>query len=535
MISSDIGEKLKVWQRFNYSWIPKVIIGDVRKVIPLLPNNYIDCVVTSPPYWMQRDYGHPEQIGREETPEKYVAEIVKVFDLLRPKLKKTAVVFLNVGYKYLNEELILIPEIIALEMKKRGYLLKNKIIWYKPNAMPTPARNRLNNMYEPVLVFVKGEAREIYYFNVDEIAEKPKTLVEYGRLLALKPEDYLGLRVVDSLRYRETMEGVVIGVRYRGKKIYDVLVKWKNDEVEWIPLGEPLKDYPEEVRFICPLCNNILTYWDIMLSIANEDMIICPYCSKHLGNSPNNFPSVVFPSNANDVKLENVIELMVDDVNVKRYITKVPKSSKYLAVQQIFTSSPAGRLTITGEYLTIKRRWRLPQPLIAEYLSFWRKLKGISVKDIDEKLGYRDTAGHWFRKDFGEWGKGGSIPRPPDWLNLKNILGLNDVYDKAVTEVIAELQTVKPSGKGKNPGDVWNIRLEQYPGAHFAIFPRELVEKTIKLGCPPGGIVLDPFAGSGTVGEVAMKLGRKAILIELIQEYVNLIEKRCGRIELISA
>jgi len=527
-------EELRTWQKYGKSWVPKVIIGDVRKVLHLFPDNFIDCVITSPPYWKQRDYGHPAQIGQEETPEEYVAEIVKVFDILRSKLKRTSVVFLNVGYKYLNEELILIPEMIALEMQKRGYMLKNKIIWYKPNAMPTPARNRLNNVYEPVMVFVKREAKELYYFNLDELSEKPKTLTEYTRILNLKPEDYLGAKVLDSLRYRESLEGVVSGVRYssESKRIYEILVKWSNGVAEWIPMGDPLRDYPEEVKFACPLCGGVLTYWDIVLSIANTGKLLCSHCGGLLGKTPESFPKPLIEENSNTSQLR-VIELVVDEVDIKKYITKMPKSSKYLNVQQVFSSSPAGRLAVSGEYITIKRKWRAPQPLIAEYLSFWRKLRGISIKDIDEKLVYRDTAGHWFRKDFGEWGKGGSIPRPSDWLKLKEILEFNDIYDRVVLEIIAELQTVKVHEKGKNPGDVWTIQLEQYPEAHFAVFPQKLVENAVKLGCPPGGVVLDPFAGSGTVGEVAMKLGRKALLIELIEDYVKLIEKRCKKIEVI--
>jgi DNA modification methylase len=55
------------------------------------------------------------------------------------------------------------------------------------------------------------------------------------------------------------------------------------------------------------------------------------------------------------------------------------------------------------------------------------------------------------------------------------------------------------------------------------------------MGCPPRGVVLDPFAGSGTVGEVAMRLNRRAILIELIPEFADLIRKRCGgKVEIIS-
>jgi len=89
------------------------------------------------------------------------------------------------------------------------------------------------------------------------------------------------------------------------------------------------------------------------------------------------------------------------------------------------------------------------------------------------------------------------------------------------------LQTVRPHPKGRNPGDVWSINLQPLPLPHFAPFPEELVERCLKLGCPPGGVVLDPFAGSGTVGKVARQMGRKAILIEIVEEYVDLITQRC--------
>jgi DNA modification methylase/DNA-directed RNA polymerase subunit RPC12/RpoP len=529
---SDLRERfwrwVNDWRRIRDSWIPKVVIGDIRKVIPLLPDNFIDCVITSPPYWMQRDYGHPLQIGREETPEKYVDEIVNVFTALRPKLKKTATVFLNVGYKFLEEEMILIPEMIALEMSKRGYMLKNKIIWYKPNAMPTPSRNRLNNVYEPVFLFVKREAKEFYYLRTDEISEKQKTIEEYiKKFSSIKPSELLGVRVVDSLRSRETREGVVKGVRYSGNKVYEALVEWGDGYMEWISVGDFLKKYPEVIEFSCPLCGAKLDTWDITLSIANYGEIRCPHCGKTI--PPSNPPKPYLPNNSS-YSIE-LIELVAPDVEIKRSLTKVPRSSKYLIANTVISASPAGRLALTGEYFVVKRRWSVPQPLIAFYLRYWRERRGVSVKDIDSLMGYKDTAGHWFRYDFGEWGKGGSLPRPDDWIRLKEILGFDEIYDRVMTEVILELSTVKPKETGKNPGDVWIINLEQYPGAHFAIFPRELVERAIRLGCPPNGIVLDPFAGSGTVGEVSLKLRRRSLLIELKQEYIDLMRKRCGEID----
>ena len=75
-------------------------------------------------------------------------------------------------------------------------------------------------------------------------------------------------------------------------------------------------------------------------------------------------------------------------------------------------------------------------------------------------------------------------------------------------------------------GDFFDIPTRAHSFAHFAVFPETLVEPFIKAGCPPNGIVLDPFAGSGTVGVVAMKQEKNAILIEISPEYCNIIKKR---------
>jgi len=522
--------ELKKFKMKDGVWIPKVIIGDVREIVNKLPNNFIDCIITSPPYWMQRDYGHPKQIGREKTPRDYVDEIVKIFKKLKPKLKRTSVIFLNVGYKFLREELLLIPEMIALEMQKIGFILKNKIIWYKPNAMPTPARNRLNNVYEPILVFVRKDGKEVYYFNVDSIAEQPKTLPEYLNALAIKPKDLLGIKITDSLTSRDSRKGKVIGVRHINEKPVEILIEWTDGSREYVKLGHMFKSYPEDVNFQCPLCEYIMDYWDICLSFANFNILKCPSCERILCKDENSFPRpLIKDDNLNQDLLHEIIS---EDVVEKENVTAIPKASKFRKMG-IVTASPAGRLAVMGEKLTIKRRWRIPQPLICEYLRYWRVKRRIPIEDVDRALGYKYTAGHWFRRDFNWWGKGGSIPRPSDWLKLKQLLKFNNVYDRLVTETIAILETVKPHEKGKNPGDVWRIKLEQYPEIHFAIFPKELVRRCLLLGCPPGGVVLDPFAGSGTVGEVAMELGRKSILIELIESYVELIRKRCGKVEVI--
>jgi len=92
---------------------------------------------------------------------------------------------------------------------------------------------------------------------------------------------------------------------------------------------------------------------------------------------------------------------------------------------------------------------------------------------------------------------------------------------------------LKPGGNGvtRNKRSVWSVCTAYFRGAHFAVFPEKLVEPCIQAGCPEGGTVLDPFAGSGTTGVVAKRLGRNFIGIELNPEYKEMAAERIGNTE----
>jgi DNA modification methylase len=83
-----------------------------------------------------------------------------------------------------------------------------------------------------------------------------------------------------------------------------------------------------------------------------------------------------------------------------------------------------------------------------------------------------------------------------------------------------------PHPLGRNRRSVWHIATEPFPDVHFATFPRALVEPCIKAGCPPGGVVLDPFMGSGTAGVVALSLGRLFIGIDIKAHYCEMAARR---------
>ena len=84
-------------------------------------------------------------------------------------------------------------------------------------------------------------------------------------------------------------------------------------------------------------------------------------------------------------------------------------------------------------------------------------------------------------------------------------------------------------GTGRNRRDVWTINSKPYSGAHFAVFPPTLIKPCILAGCPVGGVVLDPFLGSGTTARAAMDLGRQWVGIELNADYQPLIEERTAQ------
>ena len=486
-----------------------VYIGDVKKCLSKLPNESVDCVITSPPYWKQRDYKHPKQIGQEKTYTEYVNKLVDVFKEIKRILKPTGTFFLNVGYKWKDKELLLIPELLAFELQKNGWALLNKIIWNKPNAMPSPLDNRFSNVYEPIFLFVKKESKYKYYLSIDELRKPINNFV-----INKKPQDLIGLKVKNSLF--KDKKGKTWGEVEEVFKTKDgsilAQVKWINGERSLILVNEFDKESQIKVDLVCPSCGG---------KISNEIDL-----NQH--TNCNGVPKPILPPKSD---FDKKIELKKIGTQAPLFISPSTYKGKYKVSPENRGASPGARKSLFGEYLVLQRRYKVFQPVIAEYLRFWKRKKGITIKQIDKLLGYRDTAGHWFRKDIGSWGKGGAVPSPDDWIKLKEILGFDDIYDRWVTNYHLVLQTVKPHPKGKNPGDVWDINTQPLPEAHFATFPEELVKRCILAGCPPNGVVLDPFAGSGTTGKVGEELGRSSILIELVPKYLKIIKKRCKNIK----
>lgn len=311
-------------QRINQNPIElftnKIICGDALKVLKTIPDESIDCIVTSPPYFNLRDYGVREQIGLEADFYDYLEKLLLVFDELKRVLKPKGSCWIVLGDTYggsgssdlfrqkirvnsplkktqdssvkqnkYRKSLLQIPSRISVAMIERGWILRNEIIWHKPNCMPSPATDRFTVDFEKLFFFVKNRN---YYFDQQ---------------------------------------------------------------------FEPLRDTDR----------------------------------------------------------------------LKRPMFNTGKKQKY---------------------------------------------KGVNFSAINHQT-----------------------------------------FEKSRIKMLAT--------DSRNKRSVWTIGTTNFSGQHFAVYPPKLIETPIKAGCPRGGIVLDPFVGSGTTAVVAQKLSRKFIGIELNPEYVKMANK----------
>jgi DNA modification methylase len=152
--------------------------GDSLNVARTLASGSVDCIVTSPPYYGLRNYGSPYQYGLEESPAAYVETMRALFTELRRVLDNDGTLWLNLGDSYgPRKNLLGMPWRVALALQDDGWILRNAIVWHKPNAMPESVRDRLRGTYEQVFLFAKDRQ---YHFGLDAIRE-PHAAVSVAR------------------------------------------------------------------------------------------------------------------------------------------------------------------------------------------------------------------------------------------------------------------------------------------------------------------------------------------------------------------
>ena len=393
-----------------------LINNPVLDALKELPDESVDCIVSSPPYYGLRSYSDADtiwgdwkgQLGLEPTYQMYIAHLMLVMKELKRILKKTGTLWWNMGDSYASsgssnrhsgypdpkwdkarngsfeeptafdqgikpKSLMMIPERFAIAMIDDGWILRNKIVWYKRNGMPSSIKDRFSNKWEYVFFFTKSQK---YYFDLDSIR---KPLAE------------------SSIK------------RIPQKNIPNQFKSGKSAE---FALAEPV----------------------------------------------NNIPKII-----------NSMHKKYDGI----YSKLIPEEFE----NDEDPHHPKGDPTIHGMRLP-------PQPT--------------------QKGAFN-----------------------PKGANPGDVINIPAVRHKSLASnpghKFTHERKYDPDADG---GDFLDIPTRPHKFAHFAVFPETLVEPLIKVGCSEGQVVLDPFAGSGTVGVVAQKLGRSSMLIEISPEYCKIIKER---------
>lgn len=157
----------------------RIICGDASNVLQSTKEAIADMIVTSPPYFSQRDYGVDGQLGTERTPQEYVQRLVATFAQARRVLKDDGTLWLNLGDKYIDGVLAGVPWRVALALQDDGWMLRSDIIWHKPNAMPHSVKTRPTTDHEYIFLFSKSAN---YYYDVDAIREPHVTFSEHSKM-----------------------------------------------------------------------------------------------------------------------------------------------------------------------------------------------------------------------------------------------------------------------------------------------------------------------------------------------------------------
>ena len=121
----------------------KIINADCLDILKQLPNECIDAVITSPPYFNLRKYTNNEnEIGRETTVDEYLKNLMKIFLEIKRVLKETGSLWINIDDVFIDKKLACIPDKLKICLSENGFICRNEIIWHKPNAMPCSCKDR---------------------------------------------------------------------------------------------------------------------------------------------------------------------------------------------------------------------------------------------------------------------------------------------------------------------------------------------------------------------------------------------------------
>jgi DNA modification methylase len=476
--------------------------GDAATVLAAMPAGSVDCIVTSPPYYGLRDYNEPDQIGLEDTPAEYVAALVAVLEQARRVLAADGTCWLNIGDSYATrprgsdngwdksrlsnpnriqkatraslhrtttsdrpeKNLLGVPWRVAFALQDTGWILRNAIVWSKPNAMPESATDRFSTKHEMLFLLVK---RGRYYFDLDPLREPLLTERATGHMFGGARK-----RLLTGSAVRRT-GGTYDRPPDGGRNPGDV---WKVDE-ELLTAQQGVLS-AEDAAYMAAFIDG-----EGSISIrrrARQIQLMLTVVNTH----------------------EGVLRWMQERTGMGQVRQREVRDEKWRQCWEWSATSRQAAQVIYAvlDHLRVKRQ----QALVAlRFMETTRNAGGGLAP-----AGYHERR-HAMAEDVAALNAG------------------------RITSSAFATDPVEP--RRSSAGTVWTIPTSPFPGAHFAAMPVALAERCVQAGCRPGGVVLDPFSGSGTTGLAAAKHGRRYIGIDINREYLDLsLRTRLAQTALIS-
>ena len=448
-----------------------VIQGDALEVLKTLPDKSINCCVTSPPYYGLRDYGTGEWVGGDQNCDHSSAIYSK--PNLRPR-KQTS----NVG------------TLIERTLK----------------VCPVCGAKRVDKQ-----IGIEDTPEEFIQRLVDVFHEVKRVLKDDGTLWVNIGDSYSNKNLV-GIPWE-----LAFALRRDGWYLRQDIIWHKPN-----PMPESVKDrFTKSHEYIFMLSKKPQYYFDH--EAVQEE-------SKWYGQDKRAGQGRIAYDGKRTAGEDNKAQqsfVSITDKRNKRDVREVSES-KYADTEQE-AEMRQGISRDRGNNLVILRK---NLPTQEEFVEYMRSVTDAEILEQETDI-KRTTIDHWFRKDRS----GFSYPSLEDWLKIREYVDdWSETFvaiDEKMTDVTIETDAVGKNNDGlRNKRDVWSVNTKPVREAHFATYPEELIEPCILAGCPIGGVVLDPFFGSGTTGRVANKLNRHYIGIELNPEYISISEKRTDNVQM---
>ncbi len=509
----------------------KIIQGDCLEVLKTFPDEFVDCIITSPPYWGLRDYGVYGQLGLEKTPEEYVSKLVDIFREVKRVLKKEGTLWLNLGDSYAGncsqssnngragfgnptekiikrlpnkakdrstdkwsysscqasgnlkvKDLCGIPWRVAFALQADGWYLRQDIIWHKPNPMPESVQG--SHFYRHRVTIEKYEELQRVW--------KTKSSNQDG---ASNLPNLSAGKISDSeITLHEKPEGdsdsESKGAEARSKRKTKQVLGNTTSEVEPREISGDSEGNGERTEAGGELQGTASESGGNRNSTGLDGHSGPPPLSLFL-LQPEKFQNDSRPQNPIEQRREKLtrehstslpqVQLHKEGQNRMDASEEIDCPGCYMCENQngfIFTLS-AGRCTKSHEYIF----------LLAKSQKYY--FDNGAIKEPETSIHKGDSVGG---KKYIE----------------ANMQGGTGYFSKGT----------------RNKRSVWTVNTKPFKEAHFATFPEELIVPMVKVGSPVGGLVLDPFSGAGTTALVAQKLNRNYLGIELNPEYIEIAKNR---------